>query len=44
VVRWAQEPPPDDAVLELKARYAFAILDDLVRQAVGHRLPIKLDY
>jgi len=23
---------------------AFAILDGLVRQAVGHRLPMKLDY
>jgi len=44
VARWAQAATPDDARLELKARYAFAILLDLARQAVGHRLPIKLDY
>jgi hypothetical protein len=31
-------------MLVVKARYAFAILNELVRQAVEHRLPVKLDY
>jgi len=44
VARWAGKPPPDDAMLEVKARYAFAILHDLARQAVELRLPMKLDY
>jgi len=44
LARWAQAAPADDASLEVKARYAFAILNDLVQQAVGHRLPVKLDY
>jgi hypothetical protein len=44
VVRWAGQPPPDDAMLEIKARYAFAILHDLARRAVELRLPMKLDY
>jgi hypothetical protein len=44
VMRWARAAPGDSAGLELKARYAFAILYDLVRRAVEHRLPMKLDY
>jgi hypothetical protein len=44
VARWARTAPRDDAGLELKARHAFAILYDLVRRAVEHRLPMKLDY
>jgi hypothetical protein len=44
LVRWAQAAPADDARLELKARHAFAILNELVRQAVGYRLPVKLNY
>jgi hypothetical protein len=44
VVRWARTVPGDDARLELKARHAFAILHDLARRAVEHRLPMKLDY
>jgi hypothetical protein len=44
MVRWAQLAPADDARLEFKARYAFAILNELVQQAVAHRLPVKLDY
>ena len=44
VARWARAAPRDDAGLELKARHAFAILYDLVRRAVEHRLPMKLDY
>src|SRR5215470_11738193 len=44
VARWAAQPPPDDAMLEIKARYAFAILHNLARQAVELRLPMKLDY
>jgi len=44
VARWAAQPPPDDAMLEIKARYAFAVLHDLARQAAELRLPMKLDY
>ena len=43
-LRWADVLPADDASLELKARYAFAVLSDLARQAVEHQLPMKLDY
>ena len=41
---WARRPPPADAPLELQARYAFAVMSDLARRAVEHRLPMKLDY
>jgi len=41
---WSRRPPTGDASLELQARYAFAVMTGLVRQAVEHRLPIKLDY
>lgn len=44
VGRWGRSPPASDASLELRARYAFAVLSDLVEQAVDHRLPMKLDY
>jgi hypothetical protein len=41
---WGRRPPPNDAPLELRARYAFAVLADLSRTAVEHRLPMKLDF
>jgi hypothetical protein len=44
VARWDHVPPTQNAALELCARYAFAILLNLARQAVEHRLPMKLDY
>jgi hypothetical protein len=44
VARWAAEMPPERAMLEAKARYAFAVLGDLLRRASEHRLPMKLDY
>ena len=44
VAGWAREPLPDDAPLELSARYAFAVLLDLAHRAVEHGLPMKLDY
>jgi hypothetical protein len=44
VARWARAAPANDAALEAKARYTFAILNGLVQEAVAHRLPVKLDY
>ena len=44
VVGWGRTPPSSNASLELRARYAFAVLSDLVQQATGHKLPMKLDY
>ncbi|HEY4891573.1 MAG TPA: hypothetical protein VII10_07700 [Reyranella sp.] len=44
VAEWSRQPLLDDAPLELCARYAFAVLLDLARQAVEHKLPMKLDY
>lgn len=44
VAGWGREPPSSDASLELRARYAFAVLSDLVQQATGHKLPMRLDY
>ncbi|MBS0517058.1 MAG: hypothetical protein JSR90_00105 [Proteobacteria bacterium] len=41
---WARRRPRDDAPLELRARYAFAVIRDLAQQAVRHSLPMKLDY
>ncbi len=41
---WSRRPPGDDTPLELRARYAFAVLVDLAQKAVDHRLPMKLDY
>lgn len=42
--QWGRRPPLHDAPLELRARYAFAVMTDLARQAIEHRLPMKLDY
>jgi hypothetical protein len=44
VAEWQRHPPDAAADLEFCARYGFAVLTDLVRQAVDHRLPMKLDY
>ena len=41
---WKRASPDRSTSLELQARYAFAILSDLVREAVEHNLPMKLDY
>ncbi|MBX9943755.1 MAG: hypothetical protein K2Y40_06720 [Reyranella sp.] len=44
IARWQRRPPDAAADLEFCARYGFAVLIGLVRQAVDHRLPMKLDY
>lgn len=44
VATWGQRLSAANAPLELQARYAFAVMTGLVRQAVEHRLPMKLDY
>lgn len=44
VSRWERSPPISDASLELRARYAFAVLCALAERAVELRLPMKLDY
>lgn len=41
---WGREPLSEDAPLEHNARYALAVLLDLARRAVEHKLPMKLDY
>jgi hypothetical protein len=44
VAEWGRAPLAEDAPLELSARYAFAVLRDLVQRAVEHKVPMKLDY
>jgi hypothetical protein len=44
VAGWGREPLAAEAPLELCARHAFAVLLDLARRAVEHKLPMKLDY
>ena len=44
VAGWCREPLAAEAPLELCARYAFAVLLDLARRAVEHKLPMNLDY
>ncbi|MBS0546785.1 MAG: hypothetical protein JSR24_03485 [Proteobacteria bacterium] len=44
VAIWGRRHPDDKAPLELHARYAFAVMSDLARKAVEHRLPLKLDF
>lgn len=41
---WGRRPPLADGALELKARYAFAVMQALTSRAVEHDLPMKLDY
>ena len=41
---WGRRPPGDKAPLELQARHAFAVMSDLARKAIEHRLPMKLDF
>jgi hypothetical protein len=40
----ARRRPPGRASLQAAARHAMAVMSGLVRQAVQHRLPVKLDY
>ena len=40
----ARRRSPRRASLEVTARHAMALMSGLVRQAVQHRLPVKLDY
>ena len=45
IAGWIREPSGDDeAPLEPGARHAFAVMAGLARQAVEHRLPVKLDF
>jgi hypothetical protein len=44
VSSWERRRPLADAALELKARYAFAVLTGLAHRAVDYQLPMKLDY
>jgi hypothetical protein len=44
VAEWGRQPLVGEAPLELCARYAFAVLLGLARQADEHKLPMKLDY
>ncbi len=44
VTAWSRTSPPHDASLEVQARYAFAVLSDLVDKALEHGLPVKLDF
>jgi len=45
VAGWARRPPvSQEGTMELLARHAFAVMSDLARKAVEHRLPMKLDF
>ena len=45
VAAWTRRPPvSQEGTLELLARYAFAVMSDLARKAVEHRLPMKIDF
>jgi hypothetical protein len=45
IASWARRPSlSQEGTLELLARYAFAVMSDLARKAVEHRLPMKLDF
>ncbi len=44
IAGWQKRPPPDEAGLEGRARFAFSILSDLANLAHARQLPMKLDY
>jgi hypothetical protein len=44
MIELARGRPPGRASLEVAARHTMAVMSGLVRQAVEHRLPMKLDY
>jgi hypothetical protein len=44
LAEWQREGAASDAPLETQARFAFAVMTDLARKAVEHRLIMKLDY
>jgi hypothetical protein len=44
LAQWREEGAESTAPLETAARFAFAILQELTRQSVLRRLPMKLDY
>ncbi len=41
---WGRPRPPDNAPLELRARYGFAAMVEAAQHAVDHHLPMKIDY
>ncbi|WIM12311.1 hypothetical protein [Enhydrobacter sp.] len=44
LAQWSRQAPAPGASLEVRARYACAVMTALVRQAVDRDLPMKLDY
>lgn len=44
VAGWGRRRPPDNAPLELRARYGFAAMVEAAQHAVDHHLPMKIDY
>lgn len=44
VAGWGRRHPPDNAPLELRARYGFAAMVEAAQHAVDHHLPMKIDY
>ena len=42
--RWLQDAAESESPMEPGARFAFAVLLDLCREAVTNKLPMKLDY
>lgn len=41
---WRRDGVDESASLEEKARFGFAVFEAMTREAVRHRLPMKLDY
>ena len=44
LAQWRRDGSEHEAPLETGARFAFAIMTELARQAIAHRLIMKLDY
>lgn len=44
VAGWGRRRLPDNATLEMRARYGFAAMVGAAQHAVDHRLPMKIDY